>query len=128
MRHRVAGLIAFTLGASSVFAQGEGLVLSSTAFAAAGDIPRIHACHAKGGENQSLPLSWSGAPSGTARYAIIMDDETSPCRTGDGACRHWMVYNLPATTSSLQAGQAVSQIPGVSEGRSYSGRDRKSVV
>lgn len=122
MKQLIVHVLALELALFSVPTLAEEFKLSSPAFAAGESIPKIHACYPKGGENQSIPLNWSGAPAGTARYAVLMDDETSPCRSGDGACRHWMVYNLPASVNSLQAGQAMNQIQGVTEGRSYSGR------
>lgn len=53
------------------------------------------------GENLSPALSWSGAPAGTQSYAISVYDPDAP--TGSGWW-HWMVYNIPATTTSLPRG------------------------
>jgi Raf kinase inhibitor-like YbhB/YbcL family protein len=100
----------------------ESLSLSSPAFANGADIPKIHACHNKGGENVSIPLEWRNAPANTHSFAVIMDDESSPCRAGDGACRHWMVYNLPGTVNKLEANQSLDSMAGVTQGISYSGR------
>ena len=52
------------------------------------------------GGNQSPALTWSGAPAGTRSFAITVYDPDAP--TGSGWW-HWVVYNLPATTSGLPA-------------------------
>jgi Raf kinase inhibitor-like YbhB/YbcL family protein len=54
----------------------------------------------KGG-NVSPELSWSNTPAGTKSFALLMHDPDAP--TGSGWW-HWLVYNIPATTSSLPAG------------------------
>jgi Raf kinase inhibitor-like YbhB/YbcL family protein len=54
----------------------------------------------KGG-NLSPALAWSGAPSGTKSFALLMHDPDAP--TGSGWW-HWIVYNIPATTTSLPSG------------------------
>jgi Raf kinase inhibitor-like YbhB/YbcL family protein len=50
------------------------------------------------GSNETPSLSWSGAPSGTKSFAITVYDPDAP--TGSGWW-HWVVFNIPATTSSL---------------------------
>lgn len=53
------------------------------------------------GENVSPSLSWSGAPDGTKSFALTVYDPDAP--TGSGWW-HWVVVNLPATTTSLPKG------------------------
>jgi len=53
------------------------------------------------GSNLSPQLSWSNAPAGTKSFAITIYDEDAP--TGSGWW-HWVVFNLPSTTSALPSG------------------------
>jgi Raf kinase inhibitor-like YbhB/YbcL family protein len=53
------------------------------------------------GANVSPALSWSGAPSGTKSYALSIYDPDAP--TGSGFW-HWVVFNIPAATTSLPKG------------------------
>ena len=48
------------------------------------------------GENFSPPLTWSGAPEGTASYLLTMVDPDG------GNWVHWLLVNIPADTTSLE--------------------------
>ena len=50
------------------------------------------------GGNISPSLSWSGAPSGAKSFALSIYDPDAP--TGSGWW-HWVVFNIPAGTTSL---------------------------
>lgn len=73
------------------------LALTTTAFPANGAIPARYTCD---GEDRSPPLAWSGAPSGAAAFALIMDDPDAP----RGVFTHWVLYNLPADAQELPEG------------------------
>ena len=53
------------------------------------------------GGNISPALSWSGAPQGTKSLALSVYDPDAP--TGSGFW-HWVVFNIPADTTSLAKG------------------------
>ena len=53
------------------------------------------------GGNMSPQLSWTNAPAGTMGFAITMYDKDAP--TGSGWW-HWVVYDLPASTTALPQG------------------------
>lgn len=99
--------------------------ISSSDYDDGGVIPVIHAddegdaggqwCANGDAQNLSPQYTWENAPEGTVSYALIMDDETPPCGTGDDACRHWAVYNIPFSVNSFVRDVDTSQIPGVVE-------------
>ena len=84
------------------FALSE-IQLSSTAFEPGGSIPIKHTGE---GEDISPPLSWTHVPDGTGAFAIICHDPDAPLVTGQGTVGfvHWVLYNIPATITSLAEG------------------------
>ena len=54
------------------------------------------------GENVSPGLGWKNAPVGTKSFAVMVHDADAP--TGGAGFWHWVVVNLPATTTGLAQG------------------------
>src|SRR5687767_10885290 len=54
-----------------------------------------------GGDNLSPDLSWSGAPEGTASYAVALHDPDAPTSVG---FVHWLLFNIPGDATGLAAG------------------------
>ena len=79
------------------------LILSSQSFRDGDYLPAAHILSKDfgfgcAGDNQSPHLLWSGAPSETKSFAITCYDPDAP--TGSGFW-HWLVVNIPATTTEL---------------------------
>lgn len=73
--------------------------VSSSAFSESQSIPQKYTCD---GQNVSPPLQWEGAPRNTRSFAIVVDDPDAP----SGTFVHWVLYNLPASTSELKEGSS----------------------
>lgn len=83
--------------------------LSSPEFAFRAEIPVVCTCE---GEDRSPQLTWSGAPAGTRSFALIVDDPDAPDPAApQRTWVHWVLYNLPASTSSLAAGISPAALP-----------------
>ena len=68
--------------------------LSSATVANGGALPAAYTCD---GSGSTLALSWGNAPVGTKEFVVLMT--TLP---GDGTTKwNWVLYGIPATTSSL---------------------------
>ena len=76
------------------------LTLSSPNLQDGGTVPERHVFSSFGctGGNLSPELNWAGAPPETRSFALTVYDPDAP--TGSGWW-HWVVFNIPATTSSL---------------------------
>jgi len=72
----------------------ETFALRSSSFSNGAPIPMQYSLQ---GGNLSPPLSWSNAPANTNSFVLIMDDPDAPGGTWD----HWIIYNIPAGTTSL---------------------------
>jgi Raf kinase inhibitor-like YbhB/YbcL family protein len=86
----------------------HSFILTSPDIAAGGKIAEAQVFSGFGckGGNVSPALAWHGAPAGTRSFALLMHDPDAP--TGSGWW-HWLVYNIPASTTSLPAGAGDSQ-------------------
>jgi len=71
--------------------------LESPAFREGDSIPVIHTGQ---GLNLSPPLRWSGAPTGTRSFALLVEDPDAP----SGTWVHWLLFNIPGEIRALPAG------------------------
>ncbi|GBQ25203.1 kinase inhibitor phospholipid-binding protein [Acetobacter estunensis NRIC 0472] len=81
--------MAFTL-TSPVFSNGDVMPQA-----------QVYSGMGQQGGNLSPPLKWEGAPEGTKSFVLTLYDPDAP--TGSGWW-HWVVVNLPASTTSLPEG------------------------
>jgi Raf kinase inhibitor-like YbhB/YbcL family protein len=70
------------------------LNVTTDAFAAGATIPEQYTCS---GANKSPALKWTGAPATARSFALITDDPDAP----RGTFVHWVVFDIPATVTSL---------------------------
>lgn len=69
----------------------------SSAFSEGGWIPQLHSCQ---GADLSPSLEWSGVPTETRSFALIVDDPDAPA----GNWCHWLLYDLGAKVKGLAQG------------------------
>jgi Raf kinase inhibitor-like YbhB/YbcL family protein len=79
----------------------SNMQLTSTAFANGG---RIDKKFTGEGVDVSPQLAWKNAPDGTRGYAVICHDPDAPLVSPNGTYGfvHWVLYNIPAGTTSLE--------------------------
>ena len=81
--------------------------ITSSAFTDGGKIPIKYVMPGAGGQNRSVPLSWTGAPAGTQSFALAMVDPHPVARNWV----HWLVIDLPKDAASLPEGASGKGMP-----------------
>ena len=81
--------------------------LTSPAFTDGGKIPVPHVMPGAGGQNISLPLSWTDAPAGAKSFALSIVDPHPVARNWV----HWLVVNIPPDANSLAPGASGKKMP-----------------
>ncbi|HEY7216347.1 MAG TPA: YbhB/YbcL family Raf kinase inhibitor-like protein [Thermoanaerobaculia bacterium] len=91
------------------------LILTSADFEPNGEIPFRFTCE---GEDISPALAWKGAPEAARSLALIVDDPDAPDpKAPKTTWVHWVLYDLPASASSLPQGVEPRALPpGTREG------------
>ena len=85
------------------------LKITSSAFQPNGSIPSLYTCE---GKDISPPLAWSAAPANTKSFALIVDDPDAPDPAKPQRVYvHWVVYNLPATATTLAENASKKGMP-----------------
>jgi len=113
--------VAALLASSAWAAQAAGFTLSSPTIKPGSMLTDAQVFKGFGceGKNVSPALKWSGAPSGTKSYAVTVYDPDAP--TGSGWW-HWVVYNIPATTTELPEGAGAADSKGALPAGAAQGR------
>lgn len=122
LKHLVPALLCSMLVIAPLAAQNRAggapapaLTLTSSAFDDGGIIPVKFSQAAPGaapGEGTSPALAWTNTPAGTRSFFLHMHDlDFVRNRTTDDQA-HWLVWNIPATSTGLAEGQPRgSQLP-----------------
>jgi Raf kinase inhibitor-like YbhB/YbcL family protein len=76
-------------------------LLTSTAIMEGGIFPTENTCS---GVNTSPALAWTGAPSDTKSYAVVLTDLSI-------SLTHWVIYDIPASVTALPASVANAYAP-----------------
>jgi Raf kinase inhibitor-like YbhB/YbcL family protein len=85
------------------------LTLTSPSFVHGAAIPTEYTCE---GPDRSPPLAWSGVPPDTRSLVLIVDDPDAPDpKAPKMTWVHWVLYNLPPGTTSLDEGLAPRALP-----------------
>jgi Raf kinase inhibitor-like YbhB/YbcL family protein len=94
---------ALVLAISAATAAAGPFKLTSSDFKDGGALADKQAFNSFGctGGNVSPELKWTNAPAGTKSFALMVHDPDAP--TGSGWW-HWVVYNIPASATSIAAG------------------------
>lgn len=88
----------FTSGSSALTPDAPSSMTVTSAAFGQGVLPGRYTCH---GAKISPPLDWSGAPSGTKSYAIVVDDAAAPITP----YIYWIVFDIPPATTDVRDGQ-----------------------
>jgi len=100
MFYVLAAAVSLAIGADQ---KPSGFTVTSTDIADGKQIAAKQVFNSFGctGENVSPALSWQNVPAGTKSFAIMTHDPDAP--TGSGWW-HWVVYDIPATVTTVPAG------------------------
>jgi Raf kinase inhibitor-like YbhB/YbcL family protein len=100
-------------------AQGRGgrgpatppLIMTTTAWEDGGVIPDKYTM-AAGASAVSPKLEWSQVPPGTQSFALLMHDPEPVLQKGSKMdITHWLIWNIPGTSTGLPEGVAQGELP-----------------
>ena len=87
------------------------LIMTSTAWEDGGVIPDKYTA-AAGATSPSPELKWSQVPMGTQSFALLMHDPEPVLAKGSKMdITHWLIWNIPATSTGLAEGVAAGELP-----------------
>jgi len=90
--------VLFVLLGTALWLQAGSFTLSSGDLEGQLSMKQVFNGFGCSGENISPALAWTDAPKGTKSFAVTLYDPDAP--TGSGWW-HWIVFNIPATVTSL---------------------------
>ena len=103
-------------GAPPAQGQGRGpgtppLIMTTTAFEDGGVIPEKYTM-AAGAASVSPELKWSQVPPGTQSFVLLMHDPEPVLNRGSKMdITHWLVWNIPGTSTGLPEGVPQGELP-----------------
>jgi Raf kinase inhibitor-like YbhB/YbcL family protein len=102
--------------------QTPPLLMTSAAWEDGGVIPDKYT-QAAGPTAPSPALSWSQVPPGTQSFAIIMNDPEPaiPAKSSKMDVTHWLIWNIPGTSTGLPEGVMNGDLPDGSKQQSLRG-------
>jgi Raf kinase inhibitor-like YbhB/YbcL family protein len=87
------------------------LIMTSTAWQDGGVIPDKYT-QAAGPQAVSPALSWSQVPPGTQSFVLLLHDPEPVLNKGSKMdITHWLVWNIPATSTGLPEGVPAGELP-----------------
>jgi len=81
------------------------MLITSSAFRDNQPIPPKYTCD---GEDLNPPLAFEGVPQAASSLALVVDDPDAP----SGTWNHWVVWDMPPTTSAIGEGQDPAGVVG----------------
>jgi Raf kinase inhibitor-like YbhB/YbcL family protein len=112
--------VAAPAGGDGQSAPPQPFLLISPAFTTGGTLPAEFTCD---GPGESPPLTWSGAPPGTAAFSLLEQD--MDVKVGADPFTQWLVYNMPRRVNKLDAG--VPARPLLTNGSQQGQNSRQSI-
>jgi len=119
----VAASVAMTLAQQPPAGGGQGragagrgpatppLIMTTSAWEDGGVIPDKYTM-AAGANAVSPKLEWSQVPPGTQSFALLMHDPEPVLQKGSKMdITHWLVWNIPGTSTGLPEGVAAGELP-----------------
>lgn len=90
------------------------LTITSPAFEMNGSIPELFTCD---GKNISPELVFNGIPTTAKSLALTMEDPDVPKSIrADGMWNHWIMWNIPPTTTGIKEGTMPEGVSGTGTG------------
>jgi len=92
--------------------QTPPLIMTTTAFEDGGVIPNKYTGAAEGGMAVSPELKWTQVPPGTQSFVLLFHDPEPVLNKGAKMdITHWLVWNIPASSTGLPEGVMQGELP-----------------